>query len=404
MNLASSSRVQLAYIKETNYGETPVAGNGRKLRMTGESLNFDLSKEASKEIRDDRQVAGATTVDASSQGGFNFHLQYAEYDELFEAALQSTYSVFGTGGVGDTFTATFAANTITASVATAGASDFTTLQLGQWFRLSAPTSPNDGKFFRVSTTTAPTTTVITLDASTPAAVGAGIAGCSIATSRLTNGVTLSTFTLEKAFGDVTQYLTYRGMGLSKMNLNFAAAALTDGSFEFMGKDGVRNAAKQLPGTLVASQTYEIQNGVRGIAHLWEGGAPITTTSVRSLSMSVDNNLRGQKGLGTLGNVGLGVGDFSASGSMEVYFADGSQYDKFLNDTYTPLVLASKDTAGNGYVYSFPRVLLMNGKIVAGGKNQDVMATFDWTAFSDDNNAVAALRKTMFIDRVGAAIA
>jgi hypothetical protein len=165
---------------------------------------------------------------------------------------------------------------------------------------------------------------------------------------------------------------------------------------------VRNTATQLPGTIAASKNYEIQNGVRGIGHLWDGTTPLTSTSVKSMTMNVDNNLRGQKALGTLGNIGLGQGDFKVSGSLEAYFADGSQIDKFLADTYTQLIVGSKDTAGNGYVYTLPRVLLMNAKITAGSKNQDAMVQFDYSAFADDANAVAALRKTMFIDRLGVA--
>lgn len=401
--LASTSRVQLRYAPEVTYGTTPAVA-GTNLRMTGESLNFDLSKEESKEIRADRQVGGATTVDASAAGGFNFHMQYREYDPFIEAALQSTFSAFGTAGVGASFTADFAATTITASGATSGSSIFTNLQLGQWFRLNAPGDANDGLWLRVSPTVAPTSTVITLDASTPLAVASGVTNCTISTSRIANAVTPKFFTLEKELADVGQFFTYRGMSVSKMALNFASAALTDGSFEFTGKDATRTNATAYTGAAVASQAYDIQNGVRGINQLWEGTSPLTSTFIKSMTMNTDNALRGQKALGTLGNAGIGSGDFKATGQLEVYFADGSQYDKFLNDTYTQLILGSRDTSKNGYVFTMPRVLLMSGKVVAGSKNQDLMASFDYMAFSDDANAVAALRKTLFIDRLGAAAA
>lgn len=400
--LSSTSRVQLRYLAEVTYGTTP-ASAGTNLRMTGESLNYDLSKEESKEIRSDRQVPGAVTVDASAAGGFNFHMQYKEYDPFIEGALQSTFSAFGTAGVGSTFTADFATNTITASIATSGANSLATLALGQWFKLTAPTHANDGLWLRVSTTVAPTTTVVTLDASTPLATGTAVTSCTVSTSRISNATTPKFFTLEKEMADVTQFIAFKGMSVNKMSLNFATAALVDGSFDFMGKNAVRAGATAYTGAATASQTYDIQNGVRGINQLWEGTTPITSTYIKSMSINTDNSLRGQKALGNLGNVGIGSGDFKASGQIEVYFADGTQYDKFLADTYTSLILAVRDTATNGYVFSFPRVQLMSGKIVAGAKNQDIMASFDWSAFSDDTHATAALRKTMFIDRVGVAV-
>lgn len=403
MGQASTSRVQLRYIQETTWGTTPVAGNGLNLRCTGESLDFSLQKEESKEIRADRQINGATTVDATASGGLNIHLQYAEYDKLIAGALCSAWSVYGTAGVGTTFSGTYTATTITAGAAPVGANAFTTLQLGQWFRLLAPTSANDGLLLRVSTSVAPTSTVITLDTATPCAAAGPIANSAVQTSRLTNGVTEISFTLEKAFTDVTQVFTYKGMEVNKMTLNFAAAALADGSFDFIGKNAVRAAATALPGTIQASNSYNIQNGVKGINAIWENGAPLAGVFVKTMSLTVDNNLRSQKALANLGAIGIGQGDFKASGQMEMYFANGNMYDRFLTDTYTSVILPVQDSAGNGYVFSMPRVLLTNAKIVAGGENQDAMISFDFTAFADDANAVAALRQTIFIDRVGVAV-
>lgn len=404
--LAVTSRVSIGYIQESTYGTTPGAGNYKYLRMTGESLNYDISKETSKEIRSDRQNGGATTVDGQAAGSINFHMQYAEYEGLIAGALQNTWTIHGTNGVGTTFSGTFVVgppSTITAGAAPTGANAFTTLQRGQWFKLTAPTHGNDGKIVRVSTTVDPTATVITLDTNTALLVGAGVANCTIATARLTNGTTQPSFSIEKQFNDITQFLTFKGMTVNKLNLNFASAAIIDGSFEFMGKNAVRNVTTQLPGTPVASYTYDIHNAVKGVGQLWEGTAPLTSTFVKSLTMAVNNNLRGQKAIANLGNVGIGAGDIEITGTVEVYFADGTIYDKFLNDTYTQIILSTVDTSGNGYVITLPRVCLMNGKIVAQGENQDIMATFDYACYADDTNSVAGLRKTIFIDRVGVAV-
>lgn len=404
--LGVSSRLQMAYIAETTFGTVPGAGNFKNLRITGESLNFDVSKESSKEIRADRQTSGATSVDANAAGAINFHFQYAEYEGLMAGVMQNTWSVYGTNGVGTTFSATFATGSITAGAAPTGSSDFTTLKKGQWIKVNAPANANDGKIVRISTATAPTTTVITLDANTPLTAGGPIAGSSVAAARLTNGTTQQSFSIEKQFNDIVQFLTYRGMTPNKMSLNFSAASLTDGSFEFMGKDLQQGGVTKLPGTAVSSYSFDIQNAVRGVGQLWENGAPLTSTFVKSITLAVSNNLRAQKAVANFGAVGIGSGDFEVSGTMEVYFADATIFNRFLSDTYTSLILGSQDLSsglGNGYVFSLPRVLLMNAKIVAQGENQDVMVSFDYAAFSDDTNADATLRKTLFIDRVGVAV-
>ena len=402
--LASTSRVQLAYILESIFGTTPGAGNGSYLRVTGESLDYNITKDMSKELRADRSISSVVPVAAQVAGGFNFHLNYGEYDPFLSSLLQNPITVFGTAGEsGASSTVGFLATTLTASVATAGADSWATLALGQWFRVNAGADTNNGKLLRVSLSVAPTTTVITLDASTPAAVSAGVVGVKLQTSRMTNGVAQSSFTIEKQMADVTQVLTYKGMTPSKLALKIASGALTDGTFDFIGKAGIRGTVTALPGTLVASKTFDIHNGATGVGSLWEGGAPLTSTFIKSLTLDYDNTLHPQQAIGQLPLVGVGAGTIAVKGAIEAYFADGALYDKFLANTYTSIIVSSQDASGNGYVFTLPRVSLMNSKIVAGAKDQDLMATFDYMALSDDTNAVPSLRKTLIIDRVGAAL-
>jgi hypothetical protein len=404
MAIATTSRTQLRRIPEVTFGTTPVAGNSWNLRVTGESFNFDVKKEASKELREDRQIGYVVPVSAGATGGFNFHLNYGEYDPEMESTLQNPWSVFGVNGVGATFTADFTATTITASIATSGASLFTLLQRGQWFRLVAPSSANDGKLLRVSSSVAPTSTVITLDAATPAVVASSVALCQVQTSRLTNGVTQTSLSYEKSFPDATQFFVFRGMTPGKMTLNFVAAALTDGSFEFMGKNSTRAATTFMPGSPVASRTFEIMNGATGVGQLYEAGVALTGTFIKSLNLTVDNVQRSQEAIGNFGYIGIGSGTLDVKATMEVYFADGALYDKFIANTYTSLTVGSTDPSGNGYILTLPRVNLMSAKVVAGAKDQDLMASFEVMAVADDANAIAGLRKTIFIDRVGTALA
>lgn len=403
MTLATTSRAQVRRIKEAVFGTTPVAGNAMELRVTGESFNFDVKKEISKELRSDRQTGYVVPVSAGATGGFNFHLSYGEYDPEMESCLQGTWGVYGTNGEGTTFSADFTATTITASAAPTGANAFTTLQRGQWFRLVAPTHANDGKLLKVSSSVTPSSTVITVDASTPLAVGTAVANCKLQTSRLTNGVTQTSYTYEKEFPDVAQLFAFKGMTPGKMNLNFVAAALTDGSFEFMGKSAVRGTATIMPGVSSASRTYEIQSGATGVGLVWEAGVPLASTFIKSLNLTVDNVQRSQEAIANYGYVGIGSGTLVVSATAELYFADGSLYDKFLANTYTSLTVGTQDPSGNGYVFSFPRANIKSAKVVAGSKDQDLMASIEFQFLSDDANAIAGLRKTMFIDRVGAAL-
>lgn len=403
MTIATTSRAQLRRIKEATFGVTPVAGNSMNLRVTGESFNFDTKKEESKELRSDRQIGYVVPVSAGAMGGFNFHLSYGEYDPEFESVLQGTWGIYGTNGEGTTFTADFTSTTITALVAPTTVNAFTTLVRGQWMRVVAPSNANDGKLIKISSSTTPTSTVITVDASTPLVAGTSVANVKLQGARLSNGVTQTSYTYEKEFPDVAQLFAFKGMTPGKMTLNFVAAGLTDGSFDFMGKTAVRGVTTIMPGSAADSRTFEIQSGATGVGQLWEAGVPLTSSFVKSLNLSIDNVQRAQEAIANFGYVGIGSGTLKVTASMEVYFADGALYDKFLNNTYTSIVVATQDPAGNGYVVTLPRVNLMSSKIVAGGKDQDLMASFELQALADDTNAIVALRKTILLDRVGAAL-
>ena len=179
--------------------------------------------------------------------------------------------------------------------------------------------------------------------------------------------------------------------------------MTDGNFDFVGLTMASGTAKLLNAAAADSLGFDVQNAVTGVGKIWEAGVPLTSTSIKSMSMTIDNTLRAQEAIGTLGAVGVGAGTFMVSGSLEIYFADGSLYNKFIGDVYTSLCVSTQDTAGNGYVFSFPKVQLTSAKTDAGGKDSDLMASFNWEAFADVGNSEPTLRQTMFIDRVGVAV-
>jgi len=405
MALASTSRVQVRYIKESVFGTTPVAGNSTNLRVTGESLNFTLNKEVSAEINAYRASTSMVPVTAEASGGVQGEMQYAEFDPLLEATLQSVYTVYGTNGVSSPLSLTFAPGSITAGAATTGANLFTLLQQGQWFKVSGTGTANDQLLFRVSKTVAPTSTIITLDPGTPAIAGGPYAAATISSSRLTNGTTQPSFTLEREVGDVGEFFSFRGMTASSMSVNIASGSLSTVEFNFMGKDSKQQASTMMPGTPAASRNYKIMSGVSGqVCALWVGGAPLAGTFINSVALSYDNSLRAQNAICSLGAVGIGSGTINATMDIEVYFSSGATfYSQLLNNSNIEVAFTAIDTDGNGYVFTFPAANVSTYTVNAGGKDADLMAQITLTALLDLGNVTPALRKVAFIDRVGAAV-
>jgi hypothetical protein len=397
MSLASANLAQMRYILESVYGTTPGAGNGSNLRMTGESLAFGIQTDSSKEIRSDRQTTDVVQTGASASGDVNFELSYKEYDNFLQAALMGTWSTWGTAGVGAVIptSATFAASTLTAGGATSGNSIFTNLAAGQWVRISGSTIPGQNKIAQVSKTVAPTSTILTFEG-TPFTGLTGNGGVAVVvnTMRLTTGTTQRSFTLEKAFTDITQFFAYRGMNANKMSMNFQSGSIVTGAFGFIGKDSVRGAVTTLPGSPAASQTGDVMNAVAGVGNVYEGGSALTGTFIKSLSLDLNNNLRGQSAIGTLGNAGIAPGSIELTGTMEVYLADGTLYDKFIANTASSLGWTVQDGAGQGYGFNLPKVKYSDAKVTAGSLNQDVMLSLPFRALMDATTGV-----TMIVDRM-----
>lgn len=414
--LSASNRTQLAYKLEgaypTNWGALQ-GGNGNLLRITGETLDYTNGTERSKELRSDRQVTDTILVSASAQGGVNFEMSYREFDWLLEGIAQSTYTEYGTAGVSAAIaTLTLTSSTITAGAAPTGNDAFTGIQKGQWFSIipaaGATQTVKDyfrGRAFRADGTVAASTTVITIDAATPintAIGGVSLTGASISTSRLVNGSTMKSYSVEVGHLDINQFRQYTGMIPSKLDLKIGVGSIITGSCEFMGK-GMALVQTTGMGTVVASKGYSPANAVRGVFDILEGGSSITaTTYIKSADIMIDNSLRGQEAVGVLGNAGVAAGTIVASGKLEVYFADKVIYEKFLNNTETSLAIPVQDNLGNGYVICFPRMKYTAAKVNATGLDQDNMLSLDFDALMDNTATSATYQKTFSIFRVGAA--
>lgn len=401
MPLASSSRVGLRIKPEVTFGTPVTASACYALRTTGESLKYGISTDTSKEIRSDRQTTDLIVTGANTAGGIDFELSYAEYDPLIAATLQGTYTVFGTNGVSAAVptSATFAAGTLTAGAATSGANIFTALALGQWVKIAGSSISGQNIIAQVSKTVAPTATVLTFEG-TPftGATGNGGAAVTVAAARITNGTTQRSFTVEKNFADISQTLTYTGMTLNKLSLALAAGSILTGSFDFIGKSATSQAGTLLHATVTPSTAFAVMNGVNNVANILEGGSALAGTYIKSLSMDLANNLRGQDAIGTLGYVDIASGSIDCTGSLEVYFANNTLYQKFIANTASSLSFQVSDAAGNGYVITLPNIKYSDANITAGSINQDVMVSMSFTALRD-----ATSGNTIVIDRVGAAV-
>lgn len=385
--MADSSRTQLYYIPESTWGTTPASAM-TELRYTSESLGYTINNATSNEVRSDRQITDLIQTGASAAGAVNLEYSYNAYDILMESALFSTWSTtVAVAGIDIS-----AANSDNSYNATT--TDFTAenMSVGQWIKVAGFTTAANNGYCQVVSITA-TKLVVSGLTLVDEAAGDSV---TMAGSVLRNGTTETSFTLEKKFDDITQFISFTGMVAGQMNLTMSTGAILTGSFDFTGKSSAIAATTVGTGAPNPATVNPVMNTVSDVGNLLEGGNPLTGTFVQSLSIALANSPRGIGAVGTLGNADLGFGRCAVTGNVSVYFADAALYDKYLAGTATSLSFRVTDSAGNAYVFTLPNVKFSSGTIAAGGADQDVMADFAYQALRDTTTDA-----TIQIDRFAA---
>ena len=158
-----------------------------------------------------------------------------------------------------------------------------------------------------------------------------------------------------------------------------------------------SAAGGNSGSRTSSLTHPIMNAVSNISNIYEGGSLLTSTYVRSLTLSVSNNVEMLKAIGNMGPVDFRLGEFNARLSAEFYLADATLYNKFINNTSTSF--SYRMTDANGYAYV---VTITNGNYATGqrpnpGRNNSIILTMEMEGLEDANGTV------LIIDRCGPAV-
>lgn len=208
------------------------------------------------------------------------------------------------------------------------------------------------------------------------------------TNVIKNGSTEKYFTIEKTFevGATDQYHRFAGAAANSLSLNMAVGSPATGSFDFMAK-GMTSAQAAITGaTYTAANTNPVINVATSFADLAMTG--VTSPEFTNLSLSVTNNLRNQRVLGSLDARGIAAGRFNVTGSFTAYFENEEMLDLYLAGTATDLSFKLGGASSKNYVFDLPNIKLGTHEVVAGGNDQDVLANVNFTALYDSGESAS----------------
>jgi len=195
------------------------------------------------------------------------------------------------------------------------------------------------------------------------------------------GTTRRSFTIERTFQDITQYVRYTGCEVNTMSISIAPNSMVGVSFGFIGKD------QSIAQTAIASSTYSVLTDTCQFdsftATISEGGSPIAL--VTEAEITLENGIEPQFVVGSATTLRPSIGRCNVTGSITVYFEDQAMLTKFQNETESSLDITLTDPAGNTFKIDIPKLKYTSGQPDVSGEGS-VTISMDFQAIYDSVDA------------------
>ena len=371
MAQADSNRVSLHLFEEVAWDEVPATPTMLELPYVSESLSYAKRTTKSSIVRADRLTDDIIEVGAGSQGDISMEYKFGDFDKLIEGALGSA---FATGTFTGTANLSFAASGGGVQVLTGPAATFTNYVDGTWVRVSGANAANNG-VFKVTAHSSTTLTVAnaagTLQASSSATV---------LYKYVRTGTTKKSYLIEKSFNDIVQFIHYRGMRVASWAMNVQSEQIVTGAFGFMGSRSIAQGTT-ISGSKTAAGVLSVCSATANVGTLQEGGTALTT-KIKGVRFNLNANTRQLSAVGSKFPIGVNLGSFEITGTLEAYFEDLVLYNKFVNSTDSSLVFEIVSPEDDRTIITIPALEFTNAAPVGAGLNQDAMVSMDFTAKRD----------------------
>jgi hypothetical protein len=201
------------------------------------------------------------------------------------------------------------------------------------------------------------------------------------------------YAVERRFEDhspVTREL-FLGMVVGALNLQLSAQAIATGTVSFTG---LNSEVDDVPSNLysggtptdISADQFDVMNTSSDVGRIGRGADPVDASNanfVLEASIDLNNNLRPQQAIGTLGAVAIGAGELTVTGNLNTYFDDKSILELLLNNTETSFDIAVAGGDGRGFVFDMPRIKFATGAPDVQAKNTDALLSMTYQALRDE---------------------
>lgn len=363
----SSNDVIMSYAPETAWGVLPAVAF-KQIRMDSEGFTQTKGRGRPNEINASGQVSQAVTQKVETKGDLKHSLSAATPFDFLCASMMGT---------------PLTAVAKTASTIAATADGFTdsgngfitgNLVAGAWVRVKGFTGTPGASvngLYQILTVAAGSITTL------PAPPVTKAAGDSVTITGqcCRNGNDFQSFYFQRKYA-ADKWMQYPGVWPTGGDVSGAVGSFFNASLNFLAKDQLNVTVDASTGAQVLAGTSPVIDTVSGFASCYRGST-LLTAGIQKLDLKwAGQSAAAQIAMGSAAAQGMRKGLLEVSGSIDLYFKSFDQYEEYKAETASMFSFAACDLTGAGFVFTLTNGTLMDPKIVAGGPNQDVMATFN----------------------------
>lgn len=394
---ADASLTSFRYAVESTWNTSPT-GAYRELSIISEELGGDVGMVTSEEIVADRappdniqtEAGGSGSIVCEAKGG-NLVDGNQTHDDFWLGALGSAAafagdSFFSTFTTGVTVTPSNAAGNDRITLTLSGSTWHASIGVGNVVSVRGFTGAraNLNAVYEVAVVTS--TTVITLTKGPRVAPGANTAetpttGNPFTLQRvggITNGILPISFSMERKYSIANEFALLPGYRLSRFRIELRPKRPVKVTFTFLGKTETSRTTAIGSSVVPPSgrKSFSAVSDMKAFA-LGEDGH---TFSLNEFTLDFTTGVYAQdEQAGTLGPIDIGLGSFSATGSIGFYYQQKDIFDFAQAFTEKSLWFALMNSAGDVLGIDLPRVNFKNPRRSTPGKDQAIKGSVEFQA-------------------------
>lgn len=215
---------------------------------------------------------------------------------------------------------------------------------------------------------------------------------------LENGKTKTFFCFEQRLEAETgfNYTLFKDCQIGTLTLDLQANSLASMTIGVVGLASSNSTSEQAGATYTQYDLSDQMDTNTAVLEMKTQGDVAIDATVQSMSLSFDNQMRGQQAIGFFYNAGNASGRFKATATASLYFRSMELYNKFIANEGIKLHLTLQDSAGNSYKFEMNYVNITSYEVAVPGADQDLIASVEFQALPEtgnNNKTVRVIRHT-----------